>query len=170
MRAVACRDRSVAPRRGAAALLLGLLVALATLLVAGPARAAATPCTPDDATACLNVTVTQPGTGPAAGVAVTGEGGASPVEATTDGSGRAAVPLTEAGEYTITVDEETLPAGTVLKDPAANPATVTVALGRSAGPHAWGLGVRAIGIGATGFAPSNPSHTTGQAGRHPAVR
>ena len=132
MRAVACRDRSVAPRRGAAALLLGLLVALSTLVVGGPARAA-TPCTPDDATACLNVTVTQPGTGPAAGVAVTVEGEAGTVEATTDEAGRASVPLTAAGEYTVTVDESTLPAGTVLKDSGADPATVTVALGRSAG-------------------------------------
>ena len=133
MRAVACRDRSVAPRRGAAALLLGLLVALSTLVVAGPARAATTPCTPDDATACLNVTVTQPGTGPAAGVAVTVNGEAGTVEATTDEAGRASVPLTAAGDYTVTVDESTLPAGTVLKDAGADPATVTVALGRSAG-------------------------------------
>lgn len=133
MRAVACRDRSVAARRGAAALLLGLLVSLSTLVVAGPARAAATPCNPDDATACLNVTVTQPGTGPAAGVRVTVEGETGTVEATTDAAGRASVPLTAAGDYAVAVDEATLPAGTVLKDPEAIPATVTVALGRSAG-------------------------------------
>lgn len=133
MRAVACRDRSVALRRGGAGLLLALLTALSTLVVAGPARAATTPCSPDDATACLNVTVTVPGTGPAAGVtlAVAGEGGE--VEATTGADGKVSVPLTAAGDYTVTVDESTLPAGTVLRDPDANPATVTVALGRSAG-------------------------------------
>lgn len=133
MRAVACRDRSVAVRRGGAGLLLVLLTALTTLVVGGPARAATTPCSPDDATACLNVTVTVPGTGPVAGVALGVEGQGSTVDVVTDATGRASAALTEAGDYTVTVDEATLPAGTVLRDPAANPATVTVALGRSAG-------------------------------------
>jgi len=112
---------------------LAVLTALSTLLVGGTAHAATTPCSPDDATACLNVTVTVPGSGPAAGVALSVEGEGETVAATTDAAGKASVPLTAAGEYTVTVDESTLPAGTVLKDPAANPAAVTVALGRSAG-------------------------------------
>jgi branched-subunit amino acid ABC-type transport system permease component len=133
VRPVACRDRSVALRRGGAGILLAALTALSTLLVGGSAHAATTPCSPDDATACLNVTVTVPGSGPAAGVALSVEGEGGTVAATTDAAGKASVPLTAAGDYTVTVDESTLPAGTVLKDPAANPAVVTVALGRSAG-------------------------------------
>lgn len=133
MRAVACRDRSVALRRGGAGVLLALLTALSTLVVGGPAHAATTPCSPDDATACLNVTVTVPGTGPVAGVALSVEGEGGTADAVTDDAGKVSVPLTAAGDYTVTVDETTLPAGTVLKDPAANPAVVTVALGRSAG-------------------------------------
>ncbi|GIG39448.1 branched-chain amino acid ABC transporter permease [Cellulomonas phragmiteti] len=133
MRAVACRDRSVALRRGGAGLLLVLLTALSTLVVGSPAHAATTPCSPDDATACLNVTVTVPGTGPAAGVALEVEGEDGTVTATTDDAGKVSVALTTAGDYTVTVDESTLPAGTVLRDPDENPAVVTVALGRSAG-------------------------------------
>ncbi|WP_251140845.1 branched-chain amino acid ABC transporter permease [Cellulomonas dongxiuzhuiae] len=120
-------------RRGGAGLLLVLLTALSTLLVGGSARAATTPCSPDDATACLNVTVTVPGTGPAAGVALNVEGADGAVDVVTDAAGKISVPLTTAGDYTVTVDETTLPAGTVLKDPAANPVVVAVVLGRSAG-------------------------------------
>ncbi|MBO3087061.1 branched-chain amino acid ABC transporter permease [Cellulomonas dongxiuzhuiae] len=114
-------------------MLLVLLTALSTLLVGGSARAATTPCSPDDATACLNVTVTVPGTGPAAGVALNVEGADGAVDVVTDAAGKISVPLTTAGDYTVTVDETTLPAGTVLKDPAANPVVVAVVLGRSAG-------------------------------------
>ncbi|MFS0703028.1 branched-chain amino acid ABC transporter permease [Cellulomonas sp. 179-A 9B4 NHS] len=133
MRALACPDRTVAVRRGAAFLLLLLLMTLTTTVVAAPARAAATACSPDDATACINVTVTSPDTGPVAGVRLTVEGASTEAEATTDAAGRASVPITEAGDYTVTVDESTLPGGTVLRDPAANAATVAVVLGRSAG-------------------------------------
>ncbi len=133
MRAVACRDRSVALRRGGAGVLLALLLTLTTLVVAVPAQAATTPCSPDDTTACLNVTVTQPGTGPAQGVALTVDGAAGTFEVVTDAAGKASVALTEAGDYTVSVDESTLPAGTVLKDAAANPVTVSAVLGRSTG-------------------------------------
>ncbi|WP_230685149.1 branched-chain amino acid ABC transporter permease [Cellulomonas sp. JZ18] len=68
-----------------------------------------------------------------AGARVTVEGPGGEVEATTDASGRASVPLTAAGDHTVTVDESTLPDGLVLRDPAVNGATVTVALGRAAG-------------------------------------
>lgn len=133
MRAVACPDRPALVRRGGAALLATLLLTLTTLVAGAPARAAATACTPDDTTACLNITVTVPGTGPAADVRLTVEGDGATVEATTDEAGRASVPVTAAGDYVVEVDETTLPAGTTLRDPAANPATVTVELGRSAG-------------------------------------
>lgn len=124
--------RTLAVRRGGAALLLLLLLSLTTTVVAGPARAATT-CTPDSTTACVNVTVTAPGTGPVAGARVSVEGPGGEAEATTDATGRASVALTAGGDHTVTVDESTLPAGTVLRDPAANGATVTVALGRAAG-------------------------------------
>ncbi|MBD7916992.1 branched-chain amino acid ABC transporter permease [Cellulomonas sp. Sa3CUA2] len=114
-------------------MLLVLLTALSTILVGGSAHAATTPCSPDDATACLNVTVTVPGTGPAAGVALSVEGADAAVDVVTDAAGKISVPLTAAGDYTVTVDETTLPAGTVLKDPSANPVVVAVVLGRSAG-------------------------------------
>jgi len=157
VRAVACRDRSVALRRGAGGLLLTLLTALSTLGVVGPAHAATAPCSPDDATACLNVTVTVPGTGPAAGVDLTVAGqGAAPVQVTTDDAGKASVALTAAGDYTVTVDEATLPAGTTLKDPAANPATVTVALGRAAGRI-----VQVLPPGADGAVEASPTDDTG---------
>ncbi|WP_309134569.1 branched-chain amino acid ABC transporter permease [Cellulomonas sp.] len=133
MRAEASPDRTVAVRRGGAALLLLLLLALTTTVVAPAARAAAATCTPDEATACLNVTVTQPGTGPVAGARVTVEGPGGETEATTDASGRASVALDAPGDHTVTVDESTLPAGTVLRDPAANAVTIPVALGRAAG-------------------------------------
>ncbi|TFH74585.1 branched-chain amino acid ABC transporter permease [Cellulomonas sp. HD19AZ1] len=148
-------------RRGGAAVVLALLTALTTLGVAGSAQAATTPCSPDDATACLNVTVTVPGTGPVAGAALTVEGEAGTLEATTDAAGKAAFALTAAGDYTVTVDEGTLPAGTVLKDPAANPATVTVALGRSAGRIVQVVPPGEAGGGATesptGGATTSPS-------------
>ncbi|KSW21902.1 ABC transporter permease [Cellulomonas sp. B6] len=143
-------------RRGGAAVVLALLTALTTLGVAGSAQAATTPCSPDDATACLNLTATVPGTGPVAGVALTVEGEGTTVAATTDAAGKAAVPLTVAGEYTVTVDESTLPAGTALKDPAANPATVTVALGRSAGRI-----VQVVPAGEAGAEPTTGAPTSG---------
>jgi len=133
-------------------MLLALLATLSTLVVAGPAHAATTPCSPDDVTACLNVTVSVPGTGPAPGVALTVEGEGDPVTATTDDSGKVSVPLTTAGDYTVTVDESTLPAGTVLKDPAANPVTVGVVLGRSVGRI-----VQAVAPGDAGEPAGTPS-------------
>ena len=169
MRAVACRDRSVALRRGAAGTLLALLTGLTTLVAAGPAHAATTTCSPDDATACLNVTVTAPGSGPLAGVTVTVEGDDEPVSATTDDAGKVSVPLTAAGDYAVTVDESSLPTGTVLKDPAANPATVTVALGRSAGRIVQAVPPGAAGDTATpsdepGGSTPDDTAGTGEAG------
>ena len=114
-------------------IVLALLVALGGLAAAGPAHAAAAACTPDDATACLNVTVTVQGGGPVADVAVTVTGDGGSTEATTGPDGRARVPLTAAGDYEVALDESTLPAGTTLRDAGTNPVTVGVELGRSAG-------------------------------------
>ncbi|ADG74867.1 inner-membrane translocator [Cellulomonas flavigena DSM 20109] len=145
-------------------MLLALLTALSTLVGGGAAHAATDPCSPDDATACLNVTVTVPGAGPAPGVALRVEGGDTPVDATTDDAGKVSVPLTAAGDYTVTVDEATLPAGTVLKDPAANPVVVTVALGRSAGRI-----VQAVSPEQAGASTPDPAETGADPSASPAA-
>jgi branched-chain amino acid transport system permease protein len=122
------------PPRTLVALLAAALAVLATLVItAAPAGAAANPCSPDDTTACLNITVTEPGSGPVEGVELTVAGQGQEVAATTGENGRASVPLTAAGDYTVTVDEASLPSGKVLLHPEANPVTLPVALGRSAG-------------------------------------
>lgn len=134
MRPVDTVVRPLRPPRTLVALLAAALAVLATLVItAAPAGAAATPCQPDDTTACLNVTVTEPGSGPVAGVKLTVEGQGQDVSVTTADNGRASVPLTAAGDYTVTVDEASLPSGKALLHPEANPATVPVVLGRSAG-------------------------------------
>lgn len=131
MRRAATRDRSTA---GALAVLGALLLTLLlTVAVPGTARAAAAGCVADAATGCLNGTIRTSDQQPAAGVVldVEGPGGAS--QATTDADGRWTLAVTEAGDYTVTLDTATLPAGETLRDPSGNPRTVTVALGSSAG-------------------------------------
>lgn len=135
MRPAATRDRSTAVR---ALLALGALALLTAVALAWPpgARAAPAPdgpCVADAATGCLVGTVTTPERAPVAGVGldVSGPGGAA--RATTDAEGRWSVPVSAPGDYTVTLDTGTLPAGQQLRDPAGNPRTATVALGSSAG-------------------------------------
>ncbi|MCG7286557.1 branched-chain amino acid ABC transporter permease [Cellulomonas sp. ACRRI] len=131
MRRAATRDRSTA---GALAALGVLLLSLFFLLAdPGTARAASAGCAADAATGCINGTIRTADQQPAVGVVldVDGPGGAS--SATTDAEGRWTVAVTAAGEYTVTLDVATLPAGETLRDPAGNPRTVTVALGSSTG-------------------------------------
>ncbi|TKR23687.1 branched-chain amino acid ABC transporter permease [Cellulomonas hominis] len=131
MRRAATRDRSTA---GALAALGVLLLSLLLLLAdPGTARAASAGCVADAATGCINGTIRTADQQPAVGVVldVDGPGGAS--SATTDADGRWTVAVTAAGEYTVTLDVATLPAGETLRDPAGNPRTVTVALGSSTG-------------------------------------
>lgn len=131
MRRVATRDRSTA---GAPAALGVLLLSLLLLLaVPGTARAAAAGCVADAATGCINGTIRTGGQQPAVGVVLDVEGPGGTVRATTDAEGRWTAPVTEAGDYTVTLDETTLPAGESLRDPGQNPRTVTVALGSSTG-------------------------------------
>jgi branched-chain amino acid transport system permease protein len=137
VRRAATRDRSTA----GAILALGalLLVFLFTVAVPGtahaapPVPAAAAGCVADAATACVNGTIRTADQQPAVGVVIDVEGPGGTVQATTDAEGRWTAAVTEAGEYTVTVDTDTLPAGESLRDPASNPRTVTVALGSSAG-------------------------------------
>lgn len=131
MRRVATRDRSTA----AALAALGVLVLslLLTLAAPGTARAATAGCVADAATGCLNGTIRTADQQPAVGVVLDVEGPGGTGTATTDAAGRWTVAVTAAGDYTVTLDVATLPAGETLRDPAANPRTVTVALGSSAG-------------------------------------
>lgn len=131
MRRVATRDRSTA---GAPAALGVLLLAVLFLLaVPGTARAAVAGCVADAATGCINGTIRTADQQPAVGVVLDVEGPGGTTQATTDAEGRWTAAVTEAGEYTVTLDEATLPAGESLRNPDQNPRTVTVALGASAG-------------------------------------
>lgn len=123
------------PRRRALRVLLAAVAVtgLGGTAVAGAAATTTVACRPDDTTACLNLTVTVSDVGPAAGVRVQVEGAGPAVEAVTDATGRVSIGLTEPGPATVDVDEATLPAGTMLRDPDAYPAQVEVRLGRSLG-------------------------------------
>ncbi|WP_235866029.1 branched-chain amino acid ABC transporter permease [Serinibacter arcticus] len=102
-------------------------------LVAAPATAAAAPCVPDTATACIQGTLRTSAGDPAVGVALAVEGPAGSFEAVTNDAGQWSVAVTESGEYTVTLDEATLPAGETLRDPASNPKTVQADLGKRPG-------------------------------------
>ncbi|MBC7291790.1 MAG: branched-chain amino acid ABC transporter permease [Actinotalea sp.] len=114
--------------------LTGVLLALGALVVllAPPAAAEATSCSPTPTTACLSGTIRTADGDPAVGVelSITGP---EETSAVTGEDGRWFAEVSAAGAYEVAVDEETLPAGETLRDPAANPRTVTVTLGSSAG-------------------------------------
>lgn len=120
------------PRR--TGLVAGLLLALGTLLtlLAPPAAAQTEACSPTPSTACLNGTIRTAAGEPAVGVGLTITG---PEETTavTGPDGRWFAEVATAGEYAVAVDEATLPPGETLRDPSANPRTVVVTLGSSAG-------------------------------------
>ena len=114
-------------------LLATLTVALALFALASPAAAATEPCQPSPENGCIGGTIRTAAGEPAVGVELEIVGPGDPVTAVTAADGRWSVAVTEAGDYTITVDEATLPAGETLRDPTANPRTVSVQLGSSAG-------------------------------------
>ncbi len=157
MRRAATRDRSTAR----ALLALGVLVLsfFLTVAVPGTARAAAAGCVADAATGCINGTIRTSAQQPAVGVVLDIEGPGGTSQATTDAEGRWTAPVTEAGEYTVTLDTATLPAGETLRDPSANPRTVTVALGSSTGAL-FPLGEPAAGGGSGDDATSEPDPDT----------
>ncbi len=97
------------------------------------AQAATAPCVTDTATGCVNGTLSTSVREPAVGVRLEVSGPGGTVQVTTGPDGKWSAPVTEAGEYTVTLDPATLPAGEQLRDPAANPRTVSVQLGSSAG-------------------------------------
>lgn len=111
-----------------------LLLALLTAVLVGPGSAhAADSCAPDTETACISGSVRTSAGDPAEGIVLAVDGPGGPIEATTGADGRWSVAVTENGDYTVQLDVESLPAGEQLRDPAANPRTVTVTLGSSAG-------------------------------------
>ncbi|WP_282943779.1 branched-chain amino acid ABC transporter permease [Cellulomonas endometrii] len=142
-------------------LALGVLVLsfFLTVAVPGTARAAAAGCVADAATGCINGTIRTSAQQPAVGVVLDIEGPGGTSQATTDAEGRWTAPVTEAGEYTVTLDTATLPAGETLRDPSANPRTVTVALGSSTGAL-FPLGEPAAGGGSGDDATSEPDPDT----------
>ncbi|WP_146906058.1 branched-chain amino acid ABC transporter permease [Cellulomonas aerilata] len=151
-------DRSRAARQGLLALLLALLACLPLVLgSASPAGATTTPCAADPETACINGTLRTAAGAPAVGVTLTVEGPAGASTVTSGPDGRWSAAVTEAGDYTVTLQEESLPAGETLRDPANNPRTVTVELG-SSGAALFPLGTPTAG-GSGGSGGSGPAAT-----------
>ena len=165
MREVATMNRSPLIHRALLATLVALLALLAVALPGGAAGAAVEACAADAATGCVNGTIRTAAGEPAAGITleVRGPGGAQTV--TTGPDGRWSVALTAAGDYTITVDEATLPAGETLRDPSKNPRTVSVLLG-SSGATLFPLGAPTGGSAGDGTAPTDGS-TAGADGLAP---
>jgi branched-subunit amino acid ABC-type transport system permease component len=112
--------------------LLGALLLL-PLWTAPGATAATAACVADASTGCIAGTIRTSAGQPAVGVVLEVEGEGQKVEATTNDTGRWSTAVSTAGEYTVTLDEETLPAGESLRDPGANPRTVAVQLGSTTG-------------------------------------
>lgn len=158
------------PRRTA---VVGLLLALLALLLgASPASAAVEVCQPGPEVACLGGTIRTAAGEPAVGVELDVVGPET-VTAVTGADGRWTARLTAPGDYVVTVDTATLPPGESLRDPAANPRTVAVVLGSSAGalfplgePPATSGG--SDGDGGTGTDASAPP-TTGGEGAEPGL-
>ena len=153
--------RALLPALGA---LVGALLLLLALWAAPGAAAAAAGCVADASTGCIGGTIRSAAGQPAAGVVLKVEGQGQSVEATTDDTGRWSAAVTAAGEYTVTLDEKTLPAGETLRDPGANPRTVTVELGGTTGAL-FPLGEPAAGGGGGGGGgPTSEAPTTDDGG------
>ena len=153
MRELATLDRSPTLRRSASALLVLLVASLVLLLAPSTAHAATGPCVADAATGCINGTIRTSAGQPAVGVTLTVEGAGGTVTVTTDAEGKWTAPVTAAGDYTVTLDPATLPAGETLRNPTGNPRTVTVTLGSSSGAL-FPLGEPAASGGGAGPSPT----------------
>jgi branched-chain amino acid transport system permease protein len=143
-------DRSPTARAALLALVLAALACLGVLVApVGTAQAAVALCVPAPDTGCINGTIRTAAGQPAVGVGLTIDGPAGESTASTGPDGRWSAPVGEAGEYTVTLDEATLPAGETLRDPANNPRTVNVTLGASA-PALFPLGAPTASGGSGG--------------------
>lgn len=114
--------------------------------------AAATTCSPSSEHGCVGGTIRTAAGDPAVGVEVTLEGDGVSTQATTGADGRWSVQVDTPGDYAVTLDVSTLPAGESLREGAENPRTVTVELGRTASAL-FPLG-SAAGGGSTGGSTS----------------
>ncbi|WP_234346688.1 branched-chain amino acid ABC transporter permease [Cellulomonas timonensis] len=152
-------------RRALVPLLTVLLSVLAALLAAIPAQAAAVPCAADPATGCIGGTIRTSAGEPAPGIGLTITGQGESLAVVTGVDGRWSTPVTAAGDYEVALDEATLPTGETLRDPAANPRTVTVRLGASVGAL-FPLGAPTAGGSGGG---GDPSTATPEPGTDPAV-
>jgi neutral amino acid transport system permease protein len=96
--------------RGSAGLILALLLApLLALISSGTAHAVDTLCMPSPESGCIAGTLrTEADVVPDAKITITGPGGFSE-EVTTSEAGKWNVQVDEGGEYTVTLDEESLP-------------------------------------------------------------
>ena len=123
------------PRRTWHTALAATLLALIGLLVVSPAAGAATsePCVPDPQTACLIGTMRTAAGDPAVGVQLEVTGPEVSTTVTTGADGRWNLAVQQAGDYTVTLDVATLPAGETLRDPTTTSRVVSVELGRQGG-------------------------------------
>lgn len=113
-------------------LLLLITVFLTSLGLGGFATpASAAECAPDPSTACVQGTIKTSAGEPAVGIELTLTGGSEEQTTTTSDAGTWAFAISEAGEYTVAVDDGTLPDGQFLK--AAPERTVKVTLGAVSG-------------------------------------
>ncbi|WP_240739884.1 branched-chain amino acid ABC transporter permease [Leucobacter triazinivorans] len=98
-------------------LIAGLLSVLGVGGLASPAFAAE--CTPDASTGCVQGVIKLSSGDPAAGLAVSLDGASESQQTETDANGQWAFSVTEAGTYTVAVDEASLPEGEFLRSAAA---------------------------------------------------
>ena len=138
-------DTTIAPRAlrpalivTVLALLLGLAGSFVSVMLA-PAAAhasggATASCTVDPATGCIQGSIRTSEGEPASGVVlqVAGPGGFEQT-AEVDGTGRWALPVTEAGQYTVTLDTDSLPDGQFLTNAEQDERMVNATLGANAG-------------------------------------
>ncbi|QTE31437.1 branched-chain amino acid ABC transporter permease [Pengzhenrongella sicca] len=126
-------DRSPTAHRVLLATLFALLALAGAVLPVGAAQAAEQVCVADASTGCINGTIKTAAGAPAVGIVLTVAGSDGEHIATTGADGRWSVAVTAAGEYTVSLDETTLPAGETLRDPSKNPRTVTAEVGNTTG-------------------------------------
>jgi len=120
----------VSPAQARAALVTLLLALVLCAWWVPPASAAdSAECVPDSSTACIGGRIRTADGDPATGVTLVIEGQGFTGEAITDDDGRWAIGVPEDGEFTVTLDVDTLPAGESLRSPADNPRTVVADIG-----------------------------------------
>lgn len=107
-----------------AGLLLAFLLAPLLLMLASPAQAA-DPCMPDSETSCIVGTIRSE-EGPVEGVEIAVSGGSVEETVTTDEFGKWNVPVTEPGEYTVTVVEDSFPDGLASQGPTERKLNVKI--------------------------------------------